>query len=117
MDRYLLAAWTVSIAAAAPLAWAQSAPAQPDPQDANSSVPRLIYRSTLSDYRAFSDEKVGSWKEANDKVGGIGGWRAYAKEAQQPESAGDATPRAADKPVPADGAKPMHGGHGGHKMH
>ena len=31
---------------------------------------------------SFADEKVLPWKEANDKVAEIGGWRAYAKEAQ-----------------------------------
>ncbi len=117
MYRRFLVAGTLSLAAAAPLAWAQPAPggSKPDPQEVNASVPRVIYRSPLADYRALSDEKVKSWKETNDKVGRIGGWRAYAKEAQEPEPAGNSTPLATDKPVPAEGAKPMHGGHGGHK--
>lgn len=118
MIRRFLVACTLSVATAAPLAWAQSAPngAKPDPQDAKSSVPQAIYRSTLADYRVFPDERVGSWKEANDNVGRIGGWRTYAKEAQQPESAGDSTSRTADQPVPADSAKPKQGGQAGHKM-
>ena len=112
MYRRFLALWTLSIAAAAPLAWAQSAPisAKPDPQDAKASVPRVIYKSSLASYRLLSDEKVRSWKETNDIVGRIGGWRAYAKEAQEPETPG------ADKSVPADSAKPMQGRPGGHKM-
>lgn len=116
MYRRSIVAWTLSIATAAPLAWAQPAPisVKPDPQDAKASVPRVIHRSTLADYRVFSDEKLGSWKEANDNVGRIGGWRAYAKEARQ--AAGDSTPRTADKPGPADSTKPMQGGRGGHKM-
>jgi hypothetical protein len=40
------------------------------------------YNSAIADYQKFSDEKVLPWKAANDKVGEIGGWRAYAKEAQ-----------------------------------
>lgn len=44
------------------------------------------YASPIADYQAFVDEKITSWKAANDKVGQIGGWRAYAKEAQQPEN-------------------------------
>ena len=32
------------------------------------------------------DEKVAPWKAANDKVGEIGGWRAYLKEAQAKET-------------------------------
>ncbi|MGP1691485.1 MAG: hypothetical protein ACTS6O_03150 [Giesbergeria sp.] len=118
MYRRLLALWTLSMAAAAPLAWAQPASnsAKPDPQDANASVPRVIYRSSLANYRALSDEKVTSWKETNDNVGRIGGWRAYAKEAQEPEPAGDSMPPGAKKPVPADSAKPVQGRMRGHKM-
>ena len=116
MYRSFLVLWTLSIAAAAPMAWAQSAPDKPDPLDAHASVPPAIYRSSLSDYRLLSDEEVTSWKESNDKVGRIGGWRAYAKEAQAPEPAGASTPPGADKPAPVDGAKPMQGRSGGHKM-
>jgi hypothetical protein len=44
------------------------------------------YASPIADYQPFVDEKITSWKAANDKVGQIGGWRAYAKEAQQPDN-------------------------------
>ena len=40
------------------------------------------YTSPIADYQKFVDEKVLPWKAANDKVAEIGGWRAYAKEAQ-----------------------------------
>lgn len=118
MHSRFLVAWTLSIAAASPLAWAQTAPGayKADPQDAGSPVPRAIYRSSLAGYRLFSDEKLNSWKESNDQVGRIGGWRAYAKEAQELEAAGASTPSGADQPVPADSAKPMQGRMGGHKM-
>lgn len=46
----------------------------------------VSYTSPIADYLPFVDEKVSSWKAANDKVGQIGGWRAYAKEAQQPDN-------------------------------
>lgn len=100
------------------MAWAQpaSSGARADPQDANASVPRAIYRSSLAGYRVISDEKLRPWKETNATVGRIGGWRAYAKEAQEPEPTGDPMPPGTDKPVPADGAKPMQGRPGGHKM-
>ena len=39
------------------------------------------WRSTLEAYQPFTDEKVAPWKETNDTVGRIGGWRAYAREA------------------------------------
>jgi hypothetical protein len=42
----------------------------------------LSYRSALEAYQSFSDEKLGSWRDANDNVGRIGGWREYAREAQ-----------------------------------
>lgn len=110
MYRYFLAAWAVSIVAAAPLAWAQAAPgnSRADPQDANASVPSVTYESPFANYRALSDEKMMSWKETNDKVGRIGGWRVYAKEAQESKSAGE--------PAPANAAKPNQSGHGSHKM-
>ena len=118
MHRRFLLAWTFSIAAAAPITWAQPASngSRADPRDANVSVPRAVYRSSLADYRVISDEKLRSWKETNATVGRIGGWRAYAKEAQESEPAGEPMPLRTEKPVPADGARPMQGRPGGHKM-
>jgi hypothetical protein len=48
------------------------------------------YTSPIADYQKFVDEKVLPWKAANDKVGEIGGWRAYAKEAQFKEAQANA---------------------------
>lgn len=64
----------------------------------------LQFRSAFDGYQSFTDEKVRPWKESNDTVGRIGGWRAYAREAQgQPQPVERATrPRA-----PAS-----HSGHG-----
>ncbi len=56
----------------------------------------LSFRSTFEGYQRFSDEKVGSWRAANDNVGRIGGWREYAKEARP--SAGGAAPAAGAAP-------------------
>ena len=91
--------------------------ARPDPLDAKASVPALSYESSFSQYRRLGDEKPVSWRDANDTVTRIGGWRVYAREAQQPDPAPatkpvDATPAA----KPNDSAKPMPAGHGGHKM-
>lgn len=71
----------------------------------------LGYRSTFEGYRAFADEKVGSWRDANDTVGRIGGWRAYAKEARQPASAPAAPGGSSNSTTPAPAADP-HAGHG-----
>ena len=40
----------------------------------------LRYTSTLTNYKGYSDQAVQSWRGANDRVGQVGGWRAYAKE-------------------------------------
>jgi hypothetical protein len=100
--------------------------ARPDPLDAKASVPTLSYESSFAQYRRLGDEKPVSWRDANDTVTRIGGWRVYAREAQQPDPAPAAKPgngAPATKPVdagpapnPNDSAKPMPDGHGGHKM-
>lgn len=68
----LMAASTL-FAQAAPSAGPSTAPA---PQG---SAP-AAFRSALDGYRPFSDEKQIPWKEANETVRQVGGWRAYAKE-------------------------------------
>ena len=68
------------------------------------------YTSPIADYKPFVDEKVTSWKAANDKVGQIGGWRAYAKEAQQPDN----TPTQ-QKPAGSSGDVMKSDPHAGHK--
>ena len=60
------------------------------------------YRSALEGYRPFSDEKVRPWKESNATVEKIGGWRAYAKEAQDTKTS--------EPVVPSKPAAP-HSGH------
>ena len=62
----------------------------------------LGYESVFTRYKSYRDEKTGSWREANDTVERIGGWRAYAKEAQQPEAATPAKPN----PHAGHGSKP-----------
>ncbi|MBT9502338.1 MAG: hypothetical protein IV092_13895 [Burkholderiaceae bacterium] len=89
-----------------------------DPLDPRATVAPLIYRSAFQDFRPNTEAEVGSWKEANDKVGSIGGWRVYAKEAQQadvPASPASA-PSAAVAPAPPE-AKPGAAGPAGHKHH
>jgi hypothetical protein len=52
-------------------------------------------RSALEGYQPYTDEKTVDWKAANDSVGRIGGWRAYAREAAQPGPQAPAAPAAA----------------------
>ncbi len=89
---------------------------RPDPLDPKASVPALTYESSFSRYRRLGDEKPVSWREANDTVARIGGWRVYAREAQQPDPAPAAKP-AEPTPMAAPTGKdtPMPAGHGGHK--
>jgi hypothetical protein len=94
--------------------------ARPDPLDAKASVPALSYRSSFSRYPAFGDDRPLSWREANDAVARIGGWRAYTREAQQPEvapSGADATtsPKTRGSATGAPQPMPMPPAHGGHK--
>ena len=96
--------------------------AKPDPLDPKASVPALSYESSFSQYRRLGDEKPVSWRDANDTVTRIGGWRVYAREAQQPDPAPAAKPADAtsaakpSEPSVPTSAKPMPPGHGGHKM-
>jgi hypothetical protein len=100
MYRYGL---VLPLAAAASIALAQthdhhSHAASPggarDPANAAERVPAARYESPFAGYRRQREEPVGSWRDANDTVGRIGGWRAYAREAA------DAA-RDAQKPAPA----------------
>ena len=45
----------------------------------------LSYRSAFEGYLTFRDEKPLPWKDTNNTVEQIGGWRAYAKEAPEPK--------------------------------
>lgn len=99
-------------------AHAQQAPrnaAQSDPLDAKAAVPALVYRSALTGYRRLSDDEPVPWREANDTVGRIGGWRAYAREASEPERAEPAAKVAPTAPAAAAPSKSMPATPGGHE--
>ncbi len=92
----------MALVAAAAVAHAQGAPGRAeraDPLDAQARVPAVTYQSPLAGYRPLGDDQRQSWKDANATVTRIGGWRTYAREAQQPDPPASA---------PAQG---------GHKMH
>jgi hypothetical protein len=114
----LPAAWLAALSAAALTAHAQPAAraARADPLDPNASVPALSYRSSFEPYRRQDDGKPISWREANDTVARIGGWRVYAREAQQAEPAPEAKPpgSAASGSAGNKAAQPMPAGHTGH---
>jgi hypothetical protein len=95
----------IALLAALPLpaaVLAQSAP-RPDPLDAKAATAPLVYRSPLASYKKLADEAPSvAWRDANDAVLRIGGWRAYAREADAAASspAPAATPASAPASTP-----------------
>lgn len=82
-----LAALVVAVVQALAVAQAaESGPARPDPLEAAAGVPDAQYRSAFAGYRGLADEPVGSWEAANEAVERAGGWKAYAREAAEPEA-------------------------------
>ena len=80
----------------------------PDPLDPNAAVPAVNHASPLARYKPAGDLILVPWKEANDTTARIGGWRAYAREADPPAPfPPPASAPAASRPVPG------HGGQGG----
>lgn len=60
-----------------------------DPGDAKAVVPTVTYSSAFARYRANAEVDVGSWRDVNDAVGRIGGWRTYGREASEPDQTAD----------------------------
>lgn len=67
------------------------AQAPANPMDATVTVPSDGYHSSFTGYRSLIEPTVGDWREANDTVGRIGGWKTYAKEARNPETPAEVT--------------------------
>ena len=59
---------------------ATSAFAAADPTDAQAAVAPLKYQSPFRDYRVLGEDKRVPWKDANDEVARIGGWRAMPRK-------------------------------------
>ncbi len=45
---------------------------------------RLNYESAFEGYKPFESERATNWIKANERVGSLGGWRHYAREARGP---------------------------------
>lgn len=73
----------------------------PDATDPSAAVPALSYRSSLQTYRRHVEGPPRSWREANDEVLRIGGWRSYLREAQ-----GAPAPGLEPSPASRSGATP-----------
>ena len=88
------------------LASASQAQTAAPKSDVNPSV-AAPFQSAFEGYRAYSDDAVTSWKAANDNVAQIGGWREYARQAQQPDTTASPANQARDaEPQPTTKAKP-----------
>lgn len=56
--------------------------------ESSPSTPRLRvpeYQSPLTAYKPYQEKDSPGWKELNDRVGELGGWRYYAREAFESE--------------------------------
>jgi hypothetical protein len=102
----VLVAVTLLAASASIQAQPTARSARADPGDPTTRVPAVVYESSLTASQLPS-EAPPSWRQANDTVARIGGWRAYAREAQQ-----SAEPRVSSPPPQK--AMSMHPGHGAH---
>lgn len=100
-------AWWLAIVPSltAATVYAQAVLPPPGPSPAPSAASPSAYKSALEGYQPYRDEKIQPWKESNNTVGKIGGWRAYAKEAAEPASQGGTAPAAPSAANP-------HAGHG-----
>jgi hypothetical protein len=101
LQRKMLVSMLVSASAAANTVHAEPAATtgKPDPLDAKAKVPTLRYESSLKPgAAAAASEKPVSWREANDSVARIGGWRVYAREAQQPQPPSPPQPAKKESP-------------------
>jgi hypothetical protein len=69
------------------------------------NTPVAPYRSAFDSYRPYTDDAITNWKAANDTTARIGGWREYARQAQQPDNTPSTTPPV-NAGVPTPRARP-----------
>lgn len=107
MSLHRLSFVLIALALAAPVAALAAQPARAsvrDPGEPRASVPPVRYESAFARYRPNAEAEVRPWREQNDHVGRIGGWRVYGREAIVESPAGGAAPDA----KPAEGATGHH---------
>ncbi len=104
----LVGPWAIQAQAQA----STSLPGLPTAADPSAAVPPLVYASPLRRYRPLGETQVGNWKDANDTVTRIGGWRAYAREAQADAPAAASGAASGAAPGAATVPPPAHAGHG-----
>lgn len=65
------------------LAWVLGTPLA---QAAGGVLPESAVAAPFARYQGWRDEPVLDWREANERVGEVGGWRTYLREAHQPDA-------------------------------
>jgi hypothetical protein len=55
----------------------------PVAQAVEADPPERAAVTLLKQYQGWRDEPLQDWRQANERVGEIGGWRTYLREAQQ----------------------------------
>lgn len=83
----VLLALTIGVVEAQPVARPASVAAS-SPAMVPSAARGSDYRSAFEGYRAFAEQPLTPWRESNDVVKGVGGWKTYAREGQGEPSAG-----------------------------
>ncbi len=78
--------------------------ASANPLDSDMAAKEAGYSSSFDDYVKDEDVEAGGWVLANERVGEIGGWRTYLKQAQEPMNQ--------SKPSDNDQGAMPHSGHG-----
>jgi hypothetical protein len=104
MPHFVFRCLAMACSAHGATAFAQQTPASAARPPVQDAAPSSVYRSAWSGYRPFADEKAISWKEANNAVGRIGGWRAYLRESQSGQPS-DSERAARTAPGTQDSAK------------
>jgi len=80
---------TAAASLCAAAVWAPAVPAaEPQAAEPEASAP-------FKRYQGWRDEPLQDWRQANERVGEVGGWRTYLRESQP---AGDATGQARHGP-------------------
>lgn len=51
-------------------------------------VPTLHFESAFDGYKPYVHQAPAPWRQSVDRVGEVGGWRAYAREAAEPDGSG-----------------------------
>jgi hypothetical protein len=84
------------LVALSPVCFAGETPVAADPK-----APVLDHASVFDGYRGYMPQTAESWRHSNDRVREIGGWRAYAREAEEAADPETAEPAGAE-PLPRD---------------